>query len=41
MRDTETVAGLLIEYARVSTVEQDLTVQREGLQVLGVDADRI
>lgn len=24
-------------YARVSTVEQDLTVQREGLQALGVE----
>jgi hypothetical protein len=28
-------------YARVSTVEQDLTVQREGLQTLGVDPERI
>ena len=35
------MVGLLIGYARVSTVERDLTVQREGLQALGVDPDRI
>jgi DNA invertase Pin-like site-specific DNA recombinase len=35
------MAGLLIGYARVTTVEQDLTVQREGLQALGVDPERI
>jgi DNA invertase Pin-like site-specific DNA recombinase len=28
-------------YARVSTDAQDLTVQRDGLQALGVEADRI
>lgn len=35
------MSGLLIGYARVSTVEQDLTVQREGLQALGVDPKQI
>jgi DNA invertase Pin-like site-specific DNA recombinase len=35
------MSGLMIGYARVSTVEQDLTVQREGLQALGVDPERI
>jgi len=34
-------AGLLVGYARVSTDEQDLTAQREGLQALGVAAERI
>jgi DNA invertase Pin-like site-specific DNA recombinase len=33
--------GLNIGYARVSTDQQDLTVQREGLQALGVTQDRI
>lgn len=33
--------GLLIGYARVSTTEQDLTAQRDGLTRLGVDPDRI
>jgi DNA invertase Pin-like site-specific DNA recombinase len=33
--------GLTIGYARVSTDQQDLTAQRDGLQVLGVPADRI
>lgn len=32
---------LLIGYARVSTQDQDLTVQREALQRLGVTTDRI
>ena len=32
---------LLIGYARVSTHDQDLTVQREALQRLGVTAERI
>ncbi len=35
------MSGLLIGYARVSTVEQDLAVQRAGLERLGVDPDRI
>ena len=33
--------ALLIGYARCSTDEQDLTVQREGLAGLGVTPDRI
>ena len=35
------MAALLIGYARCSTDEQDLTVQREGLACLGVTPDRI
>jgi len=35
------MAALLIGYARVSTDEQDLTAQREGLAALGVSAQRI
>src|SRR6476620_1718459 len=35
------MAALLIGYARCSTDEQDLTVQREGLASLGVTPDRI
>jgi DNA invertase Pin-like site-specific DNA recombinase len=32
---------LLVGYARVSTEQQDLTAQREGLHALGVGDDRI
>jgi DNA invertase Pin-like site-specific DNA recombinase len=32
---------LLVGYARVSTEQQDLTAQRNGLRVLGVGDDRI
>ena len=35
------MTALLIGYARCSTDEQDLTVQREGLAGLGVTPDRI
>ena len=31
---------LLVGYARVSTEQQDLTIQQNGLHVLGVDDDR-
>ena len=34
------MAGLLVGYARVSTEEQDLTAQRDGLARLGVDPSR-
>jgi DNA invertase Pin-like site-specific DNA recombinase len=33
--------GLLIGYVRVSTDEQDLTVQREALHALGVTYERV
>ena len=33
--------GLKVGYARVSTVEQDLSVQRSALQALGVPTERI
>lgn len=33
--------GLNIAYARVCTDQQDLTAQRDGLQALGVAAERI
>jgi DNA invertase Pin-like site-specific DNA recombinase len=32
---------LLVGYARVSTEQQDLTAQRNGLRALGIDDDRI
>ena len=35
------MSGLLIGYARVSTEEQDLTAQRDGLGRLGVEPSRI
>ena len=35
------MTALLIGFARCSTDEQDLTVQREGLASLGVTPDRI
>ena len=35
------MTALLIGYARCSTDELDLTVQREGLAALGVTPDRI
>lgn len=35
------MSGLLIGYARVSTEEQDLTAQRDGLARLGVESSRI
>ena len=33
------MSGLFIGYARVSTEEQDLTAQRNGLTELGFEAD--
>jgi hypothetical protein len=35
------MSALLIGYARVSTLEQDLTAQRDALERLGVSAERI
>jgi DNA invertase Pin-like site-specific DNA recombinase len=37
----EWINELLVGYARVSTEQQDLTVQRHGLRALGVGDDRI
>ena len=36
-----TVSGMKVGYARVSTSEQDLTVQRNGLLAFGVDEEHI
>ena len=35
------MTALLIEYARCSTDQQDLTAQRDGLTALGVAANRV
>ncbi len=35
------MAALLVGYARCSTEQQDVTVQREGLLALGVDPRRV
>ena len=35
------MSALLVGYARCSTDTQDLTVQRDGLAKLGVEAERI
>lgn len=41
MRYSRAMTGMAIGYARCSTDKQDLTVQREALAKLGVEADRI
>ena len=39
--DTQSVSGLLIGYARVTTDERDLTAQRDALTALGFAPERI
>jgi len=41
MKCTMTVSGMKVGYARVSTSEQDLTVQRNALLAFGVDEEHI
>lgn len=41
MKCTVTVSGMKVGYARVSTSEQDLTVQRHALLAFGVDEEHI
>jgi DNA invertase Pin-like site-specific DNA recombinase len=40
-RDDDAMPGIKVGYARVSTSGQDLSAQREALQRLGVDPDRV